>query len=95
MEKLLKSLPLRLPQKDPKIEKVLPFEISRVRVRPPVIPQRKRGYDDKGTLRTETKPDLIPSVTVDQLEAKEDIFDLLLRQTDGVVRQLQSDPKKK
>jgi hypothetical protein len=91
METLLSSLPYRLPKKDPKIDTLLDIQISSLRVRPPLIPQRKRGYNDKGTLRDETRPELVPSVEFEELEKKEDVFELLLRQTDSVVSKLQSD----
>jgi hypothetical protein len=86
LRKLENSLGLRLPKKEPKIQELLkiPPEPVNYWPRKPKFPQRKRGYDDKGHLPEESKLELVPDVSV--LEESEDIFELLLRQTDASFR---------
>jgi hypothetical protein len=84
LKQLENALGVRLPQKDPKIEKLLDIERRAYRPRPPKLPQRKRGYDDKGHLPDETNPKVPASNEL--LPEKQDFFALLLRQTDQQFR---------
>jgi hypothetical protein len=81
LKNLEAHLGLRLPEKAPKIEELLEIEVGNYNPRKPKIPQRKRGYDDKGNLPDKSNP-IVPSDDSESLEAMEDIFELLLRQTD-------------
>jgi hypothetical protein len=85
IQRILKALPLRLPQKDPHLSELLEWKIQLYQPKPPKRTQRKRGYDDKGHLPDETKPRVTYDST-EPFEEEQDVFDLLLRQTDGLFR---------
>jgi len=85
MNQFERLLGIRLPGKDPKIENLLEFHQGPYSARPATRSQRKRGYNDKGHLPDKTNPK-VPLGSSEPLEEKEDIFALLLRQTDSAFR---------
>jgi hypothetical protein len=72
---------MQFPKTAPVINELLDISQGNYNPPKPKRPQRKRGYDDKGHLPDETNPIVLPELSV-QVEDKEDLFDLLLRQTD-------------
>lgn len=79
IDELLKGLPVRLPEKGPKIEEI--FRISEVTVqmhRPKELVRIGKGYKDKGSLNSGPGYDPLPP---DLFFEAEDVFDRLVRQT--------------
>lgn len=81
LNQLLNSFGMQFPKTAPVINELLDISQGNYNPPKPKRPQRKRGYDDKGHLPDETNPIVLPELSV-QVEDKEDLFDLLLRQTD-------------
>jgi hypothetical protein len=81
LNQLVNSFGMQFPKTAPVINELLDISQGNYNPPKPKRPQRKRGYDDKGHLPDETNPIVLPELSV-QVEDKEDLFDLLLRQTD-------------
>jgi hypothetical protein len=86
MKRLEASLGVgRLPQKQVRMENLLSWQTGVYQPRPPKRTQRKKGYDDKGHLPDRTNPIVLPEDN-HPWEEKQDVFALLLRQTDQKTR---------
>jgi hypothetical protein len=81
LNQLVNSFGMQFPKTAPVINELLDISQGNYNPPKPKRPQRKRGYDDKGHLPDETNPIVLPELSV-QVEDREDLFDLLLRQTD-------------
>jgi hypothetical protein len=86
--KILKDLPVRLPEKGPKIEDLLiiNFESKIFQTKPPDAKRIGVGYKDKGSLNSGSIIDPIPNS--DFCEDKDEIFVRLLRQSEKTYKNL-------